>query len=182
MSRKYKFRDPDKLYFISFSVIYWIDLFIRNEYRDIVLDSWKYCQKNKGLEIYGWVIMTNHIYMIIGSNERSLDKIVGEMKSFTSQELRKTIKNHRGESKKRWMMKMMQDAGETNGNNGDWQLWQQHNHPIELFNTEIFHQKLQYIHDNPVKAGFVESEEDYLYSSARDFYGKKGLIELSYIV
>ncbi len=147
-----------------------------------MLESWKYCQTNKGLEVYGWVIMTNHIHMIIGSNDRPLDKIVGEMKSFTSQKLRKTIENHPGESRKNWIIKMMRMAGEMNGNNRDWQLWQQHNHPIELYNDEIFHQKLQYIHENPVNAGFVENQEDFLYSSARDFYGKKGLIELSYIV
>ncbi len=77
---------------------------------------------------------------------------------------------------------MMKQAGLNNNNNNDWQLWQQNNHPIELRNPAIFHQKLQYIHDNPVVAGFVEREEDYLYSSARDFHGRKGLIELSYIV
>lgn len=77
---------------------------------------------------------------------------------------------------------MMRDAGLNNSNNNDWQLWQQHNHPIELSNVELFHQKLDYIHYNPVEAGFVDSVEDYLYSSARDFYGKKGRIELCYIV
>jgi len=68
------------------------------------------------------------------------------------------------------------------GNNQDWQLWQQHNHPIEILNTTMFYQKMEYIHRNPVEAGFVENEEDYLYSSARDFFGKKGLVELSYVV
>lgn len=76
----------------------------------------------------------------------------------------------------------MKKAGLENGNNRDWQLWQQHNHPIELSTPKMFHQKLGYIHLNPVKAGFVEHEEDYLYSSARDFYNKKGLIELCYVV
>ena len=73
---------------------------------------------------------------------------------------------------------MMQQAGLKNSNNKDWQLWQQDNHPIELMTAEMFHQKLNYIHFNPVVAGFVENEEDYLYSSARDFHDKKGLIEL----
>jgi putative transposase len=75
----------------------------------------------------------------------------------------------------------MERAGKKNGNNVDWQFWQQHNMPIEILNNEMFHQKLSYIHQNPVEAGFVENEEDYLYSSARDFYGKKGLIELSHV-
>ena len=65
MSRKYKFGDSDKLYFISFAVVDWIDVFVRKEYKDVVLESWKYCQENKGLEIYGWIIMTSHVHMII---------------------------------------------------------------------------------------------------------------------
>lgn len=93
-----------------------------------------------------------------------------------------TIEDNVGESRKEWLIEMMKQAGLDNNNNNDWQLWQQHNQPIELKNPEIFHQKLQYIHDNPVEAWFVEREEDYLYSSARDFNGRKGLIELSYIV
>jgi putative transposase len=79
------------------------------------------------------------------------------------------------------MLWLMERAGKKNGNNADWQFWQQHNKPIEILNNEMFHQKLSYIHRNPVEAGFVENEEDYLYSSARDFYGKKGLIELCYV-
>jgi putative transposase len=182
MSRKYKFGDNDKLYFISYSVVFWIDLFIRNTYKDIVLDSWKYCQQHKGLEIYSWVIMTSHVHLIIGTNKNPIDAIVRDMKSHTSTQLRNAITNYAGESRKEWMLEMMEKAGKENSNNKDWQLWQQHNKPIELINSEIFYQKMDYIHHNPVEAGFVENEEDWLYSSARNFYGKKGLIELSYIV
>lgn len=182
MSRKYKFGDGNKLYFISFAVIHWIDLFVRKEYKDIVLESWKFCQKEKDLEIYSWCIMTSHVHMIIGSKGRPLDKIVGEMKSFISRSLRKAIEAYIGESRKEWILDMMQKAGMKNGNNSDWQLWQQHNQPIELVNSEMFYQRLRYIHYNPVEAGFVENEEDYLYSSARDFHDKKGLVELCYVV
>ena len=182
MSRKYKFGDSSKLYFISFAVVYWIDLFIRKEYKDILVESWRHCQTEKGLEIYCWCVMTSHVHMIVGSRSRPLDKIVGEMKSYTSRALRKAIAEHPEESRREWMTLMMEKAGTQNSNNNEWQLWQQHNKPIELFNREIFLQKLNYIHRNPVEAGFVEKEEDYLYSSARDFYDKKGLIELSYLV
>ena len=182
MSRKYKFGNNEKLYFISFAVVYWIDLFIRKEYKDILLESWKYCQKEKNLELYGWCIMSSHVHMIVGTTGRPLDKVIGEMKSFTSRSLRKAIEEHTGESRKEWMLWMMQRAGLKNGNNKAWQLWQQHNHPIELTTIDLFYQKLQYIHSNPVEAGFVEHEEDYWYSSARDFHKKKGLIELCYVV
>lgn len=53
-------------------------------------------------------------------------------------------------------------------------LWQQHNKLLELFNAELFHQKLNYIHRNPVEAGILEKEEDYPYSRAGNFYNKKG--------
>ena len=81
MSRKYKFGDYDKLYFISFAVVNWIDVFVRREYKDVVIDSWKYCQKKKGLEIYGWVIMPSHIHMIISSEENKLEDIIRDMKA-----------------------------------------------------------------------------------------------------
>jgi hypothetical protein len=78
---------------------------------------------------------------------------------------------------------MMQKAGEINSNNYDWQLWQQHNQPLELATHARFHEALEYIHQNPVVSGTVELPEDYLHISARDFYtDKKGLIELSYVV
>lgn len=182
MSRKYKFSDNDQLYFITFTVVGWVDIFIRKTYRDILLDSWKFCQKEKDLEIFSWCIMTSHVHMIVGSKGRALDKIIGEMKSFTSRSLRKAIESNSSESRKEWMMPMLVRAGLNNVNNKDWQLWQQHNHPIELTTLDMFYQKMEYIHSNPVEAGFVENEEDYLYSSARDFYDKKGLIELCYVV
>ena len=68
MSRKYKIRDQERPYFVTFTVINWIDVFIRNEYRNIFIDSVKYCQLNKGLEVYAWCMMTSHVHMIIGSN------------------------------------------------------------------------------------------------------------------
>ncbi len=181
MSRKYKFSDNDKLYFISYSIVHWVDLFVRKEYQDVIIDSWRYCQKHKGLEIYAWCIMPSHIHMIIGSHQRELAKIVGEMKSYTSRKLRKEILQHPQESRREWILWLMEKAGMENSNNGEWQLWQQNNNPIEITDLEMFHRVMDYIHKNPVKAGLVENEEDYRLSSARDFYGKKGLIELSFV-
>jgi putative transposase len=178
MSTKYKFHDQDKLYFVSFAVVGWIDLFIRNEYKNIVLDSWKHCQQYKGLEIYGWCIMSSHIHMIIGTHGDNLEHIMRDMKKHTSIELKKAIKNHPQESRREWMLWLMEKAGKENSQNTDFQLWQQDNHPIELFDAKILHQKLDYIHDNPVVAGIVEKPEDYLYSSARDYCGMPGLIDV----
>jgi REP element-mobilizing transposase RayT len=180
MSRKYKFHDNDKLYFISFATVYWIDVFVREEYNQIMIESWKHCQKNKGLEIYGWSIMPSHIHMIIGSKKNKLEDIVRDMKRHTSLELRTAIKNNNLESRKEWMIWMMERAGKKNGNNNNWQFWQQHNKPIEIKDQEMFDKTLEYIHLNPVMAGFVIKPEDWKYSSARDFCGLKGLIDLKH--
>jgi REP element-mobilizing transposase RayT len=64
MSRKHKFLNPEGLYFVSFAVVYWLDVFTRNEYKDILVENLKYCQENKGMEIIAWCIMTNHVHLI----------------------------------------------------------------------------------------------------------------------
>jgi putative transposase len=178
MSEKYKFRNSEQLYFVSFSTVYWIDVFTRREYKDILLDSWQYCQKTKDLNIYAWVIMSNHVHMIVNSDSNKLEDIFRDMKSYTARVVRESIEENPQESRKEWMLWMLKRAGSKNSNNIDFQLWQQHNHPIELTSNKLIDQKVEYIHKNPVVAGFVENPEEYLYSSARDYAGEKGLLEV----
>jgi putative transposase len=181
MSSKYKFRNQDKLYFVSFSTVYWLDVFIRNEYKEIVLDSLRDCQRDKGLEIYSWCIMTSHIHMIIGTHGEKMENIMGSFKTFTSRKIKESIKNNSTESRREWLLWMMKQAGKKNSNNKDFQFWDQDNHPIELFDNEIMQQKLDYIHNNPVEAGFVSKGEDWLWSSAIDYAGGSGLLEIKHI-
>ena len=83
----------------------------------IVIDSWKFCQEKKGLEIYGWCIMPSHIHMIIGSSKNKLEDIVRDMKKYTSSELKVAIKNNVSESRREWMNSMFERAAKKNGNN-----------------------------------------------------------------
>jgi REP element-mobilizing transposase RayT len=135
----------------------------------------------KGLEIFSWVIMTNHVHLIVSSNKDPLENIFRDMKRHTSSKLKKLIVSNQFESRHLWITKLMIGAGNDLSHNRGWQFWQQVTMPIEIRNQRSFYEISDYIHKNPVKAGFVEKEEDWRYSSARDFYGKKGLIELSYI-
>jgi REP element-mobilizing transposase RayT len=185
MSRKYKIHDQERAYFVTFTVIHWIDFFIRNEYRQIFIDSVKYCQAQKGLEVFAWCIMTSHIHMIIKTDGRNrLQDIIRDLKSFTSRSARKALENwsHIDESRREWLLHMMYRAGKYNSNNNDYQFWQQHNNPIELNTNELMDRTLEYIHMNPVKAGFVDAPESWVFSSARDYYlGVKGPIELVFM-
>lgn len=181
MSHKYKFRDNTKLHFITFSVVYWLDVFIRNEYKEILLDSWRFCMHHKDLEVYAWCIMTSHVHMIIGSKENNMANIVRDMKSYTATSLKKEIASHPQESRKEWLLWMMQRAGQKHANSNDFQFWQQGSHPIELSSNQMLRQRLEYLHNNPVEAGFVDEPTHYLYSSARDYAGQKGLLPITII-
>ena len=178
MSSKYKFHNPDGLYFITSTVYNWVDVFTRIEYREIILDSLRHCQQKKGLTINAWCLMTNHLHMIASTADEPLQGIMRDFKRHTSTVMRAAINDNPQESRKAWMLWMMEKAGSHNPNNHDWQFWEQDNHPQEIHDVEMLSQKLDYIHDNPVKAGFVAEPQDYLYSSARDYAGMKGLLDI----
>ena len=181
MSRKYKFLDQSKIYFVSFAVINWIDLFIRNQYKNIVLDSLSFCQQNKGLELFAWCIMTNHVHLIVQSSKGDLSGTLRDFKKFTSSRIINAIVENKEESRRNWMLWIFKKAGEKNSRNKDYQFWQQENHPVQLSTISFTLEKLNYIHNNPVKAGIVEKPEDYLLSSARDYFGMKGLLPIEHL-
>jgi putative transposase len=104
MSRNYKIRDQNKLYFVSFATVNWIDVFIRKEYKDIMVESLKFCQQNKGLELYAWCIMSSHVHMIIGTTGQKMEDILRDMKRHTSKAILKAIADHPQESRKDWML------------------------------------------------------------------------------
>ncbi len=172
MSRKYKIRDQDQLYFVTFTVIRWLDVFTRREYRDIFMDSLRYCQQYKGLDLYAYCIMTNHVHMIIGRRGTGdLQGIIRDIKKYTSVKIIEAVKDNPQESRKDLLMWMFERTGRYNPNNKIYQFWEQHSHPIELNTNIMLEQRLEYIHNNPVKAGIVLSPEDYLYSSAINYAG-----------
>jgi putative transposase len=180
MSSKYKFNNPEGIYFVSFAVVGWIDIFIRQAYRDLFLESLVYCRKEKNLNIHAWVIMSNHVHLIISSKtEVKLADVMRDLKKYTAYKILKEIKESVTESRKEWMLFLFAKAGKQNSNNTNYQFWRQDNHPIELdFHSNMFEQRLNYLHNNPVEAGIVENAVDYLHSSVRDYQGGKGLIEI----
>lgn len=184
MGLKYRIHDQRELYFVTFTVVDWIDLFIRDHYREIFLDSVRFCQHEKGLLVGAWVIMTSHVHMIISTDgTKPLDYIIRDLKSFTSRHIRKVIEASTTESRKEWMMKRFMSAGYNNSNNNDFQLWIQDNHPVQLSIGEMLLQRLHYIHNNPVEAGFVSRPEDWRYSSAHDYSGgTQGLLDLVMLI
>jgi REP element-mobilizing transposase RayT len=180
----YKVIDQGAMYFVSFAVVGWVDVFARKEYRNVVIESLKYCQEKKGLVIYAWCVMSNHIHLIISAKESNVSDVLGDFKKFTSKQILKAIIEHPGESRREWMLEIFKKAGASNSRNMNYQFWQQDNQPKIIYTPDFGRQKLEYVHDNPVEAGIVEKAEEYCYSSARDYYyGKEcGLLKVEFLM
>lgn len=177
----YKIRNTEGIYFISFAVVEWVDVFTRQQYRDIVLESLKFCQQQKGLLLHAWCIMSNHVHLIASAHDKNLSDILRDFKKFTSVNLTEAIKDNPTESRKDWMLPVFRKAGKANSRNTSYQFWRQDNQPIECITYEFTKQKLDYLHNNPVEAGIVERPEDYIYSSAKDYCGKQGLLKVDFL-
>ena len=122
--------------------------------------------------------MSNHVHLIIGTKDKPMEDILRDVKRHTSKKIVEAINENPQESRKEWMMKLFEKAGRDNPNNENFQFWQQGNHPIELWSGKVIDQKLNYLHNNPVVAGWVDEPAHYLYSSARDYAGIKGLLDI----
>jgi len=183
MSEKYKVRDQSRQYFVTFATAGWVDVFTRREYKDIFLESVRHCQREKGLLVYAWCLMTNHVHMIIGSQGiHKMEDIIRDLKKFTATQICRAIESHPQESRKEWMLELFRKFALESGKHHNYKFWQGEFHPIELNTNKMIDERLQYIHDNPVEAGIVYEPESYLYSSAADYGTKrKGLLEIEYI-
>ncbi|HEY0979162.1 MAG TPA: transposase [Flavobacteriales bacterium] len=167
MSRKYKFHDPEGLYFISFATVGWIDVLTRPVYKDIIVESLAHCQRHKGLRLFAWTIMSNHIHLLASASEgASLSAIVRDLKKFTSGKIHTAIREHPGESRREWMLELFRKAGEQNKHNAGFQLWQQNNQPMDVSTPAEIDRVVEYIRMNPVVEGIVDHPEAYRYSSA----------------
>ena len=178
MSRNYKFHNPEGVYFVSFAVVEWLDVFTRNEYKDIIINSLQYCQKEKGMEVFAWCIMTNHVHLIFRSVKgQKPELLLGDFKRFTSKAIVNAIKDNPKESRKEWILEQLLQAGKKSSNVNKYQFWRHDNKPIELWSNNVIGEKISYIHNNPVDEGLVFYPEDYVYSSTRDYSGVKGILD-----
>ncbi|MDP3463522.1 MAG: transposase [Bacteroidales bacterium] len=178
MSRNYKFRNPEGVYFVSFAVVEWIDVFTRNEYKNIVLDALRFCQQNKGMEVFAWCIMKSHVHLIFRSSEgQKPELLLGDFKRYTSKKIVQAIKDNQAESRREWLLEQFKKAADQSTNVTNFQFWRHDNMPIELWSNKVIQEKLNYIHYNPVEEGLVFKPEDYVYSSAIDYSGEKGILD-----
>jgi putative transposase len=124
VSRNYKFHNSEGLYFISFSVVFWIDVFVRPIYFECLVKNLNFCVENKGMELYAWCIMPSHVHLVFRSTTQKPEELIRDFKSFTSKELIKLIQDNPQESRKEWLLNSFKKAANANSNNSVNQFWQ----------------------------------------------------------
>jgi putative transposase len=161
MRSRYKVFDDQYTYFITSSIHCWVPLIIDESLFEIIIDGLVFAQRKKGLEIYAYVIMLNHIHAVIGHNNSSeIPNIIRDFKKHTSKEIKKHLCTLGRYSNHYWLKPSKQQGTK---------VWQEGYHPIAIFSETVLEQKIEYIHQNPVKKGYVAKPEDWKYSSARNY-------------
>ncbi len=181
MYKAYQINDQSRSYFLTFQVVGWADIFTRQVYRDIVIDSMKYCREHKQLNIFAYVIMSNHVHVIFQSKNDQLSATVRDFKKHTAKAILKELDSNKSESRREWLKMIFEYHAKYNMRSKGLQFWTHENHAVELSSNDMVDSRLDYIHNNPVKAGWVEKPEDYLYSSARNYADLEGLIEVDFV-
>ncbi len=176
MSTGYRINDKAGVYFLTFQIVGWVDVFSRKVYKDIVIESFKYCQKNKGLNLFAYVIMTNHIHLLASSQTENLSGFNRDFKNFTAKQILEVM-NTSEESRRDWMKMVFEYHGKYKPDQSN-QIWTHESHAEQIFSQKFIEQKVDYIHNNPVRAGIVVKPEDYQYSSACNYADLESVIDI----
>ncbi len=178
MSDRYKIFDQNAVYFMTLTIVDWIEVFTSKEQKHMIVNALKYCQKEKGLEIYGWCLMPSHLHLICSvSSEIGMSSFLRDFKKFTSKEIVKLV-NKMPESQREWTLKQFEKACKYLKRDQKYKVWQDSNQAKIILSANFFYQKLKYIHDNPVEEMLVTNPEDYMFSSARNYADLNYLLEV----
>jgi len=173
MSRtRYRIFETEYPYFMTCTVVAWLPVFAYPRFVEIVLDSWRFLQRERQTEIFGYVILENHLHWIAAAPD--LETQVGRFKSYTARRILDSLE----ESGHRTLLQELQFFKLRHKTDQVHQFWQEGSHPQQIQHEDMMRQKLEYIHLNPVRRGYVDDPVHWRYSSARDYMGQKGLIDV----
>ncbi|RBM65745.1 REP-associated tyrosine transposase [Vibrio paracholerae] len=168
---RYTITDPQQAHFITLTVLHWIPVFTRPATVEILLDSFRFLSKD-GLKVYAWVILENHCHFVLQS--KALDRDIARFKSWTA----KALIQYLVENNVRQILDQLAFYKKAHKGDRAYQFWQEGVHPELIQGEDMMLQKIEYIHQNPVKRGYVDEAVHWRYSSARDYLGQQGLLEV----
>jgi putative transposase len=168
---RYKVVDPQLPHFITCTVLHWIPVFTRPETVEVVLESLRFLMKD-GLKVYGFVVLENHLHLVAQSDD--LNRDIARFKAFTARQLiRYLVENNVTQ-----ILEQLMFYKKAHKADRAYQVWQEGSHPEWIQNDAMMRQKLEYVHHNPVKRGYVDEPEHWRYSSARNYAGRDGLLDV----
>jgi len=166
MKRYRVYPEETQFYYSTSTVISWLPIFQKDILFQIIIDSLKYCQKYKGLNLHGYVIMPTHLHLITSHDKKNtLPEIMRDFKHFTSTEIIKCFEKEN----QIFYLKFFKQAASKKSIEQNYKVWKDEYHPIAIKTPKWFNEKLKYMHNNPVRKGFVELPEHWKYSSARNW-------------
>ena len=169
---RYKIFEPTHPHFITCTILHWIPLFTNKESVNIIIESLKHLQKSDNLKIFAYVILENHLHLVASSDD--ISKTIKKFKSFTAREILKLLQQ-KGVKTILDQLAFYKKAHKTDT---QYQVWQEGMHPKLIQSEQMLIEKIEYIHNNPVKRGYVDETSHWRYSSARDYEGASGLLEI----
>jgi putative transposase len=169
---RYRFFETEYPYFLTNTIVGWLPVFTRPEAVNIIYDSWRHCQRQRGLLILGYVILENHLHLIASAPD--LPTVMQNFKSFTARSLIDLLERRSAAG----LLRQLQAHKPRHKTDSDYQLWQEGHHPEQIRTEAMMWQKLEYIHNNPVARGYVDDPLHWRYSSARNYAGSPGLIDV----
>jgi putative transposase len=169
---RYKIYDTSLPYFLTMTVVDWMPIFAHPDVAEIILGSLRYFQEVKHAKLYAYVLMENHLHCIVQSD--NLKEVIRTFKSYTA----RIIIDHFIEHTNTDMLKKFKQNKLSHKKESDYQVWQEGSHPEEIASDEMMQQKIEYIHNNPVRRGYIEEPSHWRYSSAQNYEGKKGLVNV----
>jgi REP element-mobilizing transposase RayT len=163
MRSRYKIHDNDAIYFLTSTTLEWLPVFTHNDHFQILIDSLAYCRTSKGLKIYAYVLLDNHFHLIAQAPD--LSAAMQSIKRHTARAIVESLKSRQHA----WLLNQIQFYKQNHKTQSAHQLWQEGFHPQRILDWDMLHQKTEYIHNNPVKRGYVDIPEHWRYSSARNY-------------
>jgi REP element-mobilizing transposase RayT len=169
---RYVILEPDKPHFLTYTVVEWLPVFTRPDAVQILLDSWTHQRQYDGLRLFGYVVLENHLHFV--AQAPRLDKCVSSFKSYTAGRLIELLEACQVER----LLARLRFAKKAHKTDREYQFWQEGSHAEMVFSESVMREKLDYIHRNPVQRGYVDLPEHWRYSSARNYLGQPGLIDI----
>jgi REP element-mobilizing transposase RayT len=173
MSRtRYRIYETEYPYFLTCTIVGWLPVFTRPEAANIVFESWRYLQEHEGFKLFGYVILENHLHLLASAPE--LASAMKSFKMYTARNIVDLLEQHSADV----LLRQLRAHKLRHKTKSEYQVWQEGSKPKQITGEAMMLQKLEYMHNNPVKRGYVADPLHWRYSSAQNYAGQRGLMEV----